>query len=371
MNKAHQKGYLTPASSFLLDATRLIAALTVAFTHARAIWFRDKEYDYVTSHLSHGSVIVFFVLSGYVIAYTTGTKNRTLSEYAAARLSRLYSGMVPALVFTLLVLVILLFQQPALLNRYAQDHTVWRYIISFFFCNEIWFLSAAPLLNGVIWSLSFEFWFYVIFGCWLYRNNHKNGFLLLIIAMVIAGPKIILMLFVWILGVLAYNLPKPRLKPPDRRIYIMLSLFTAVVLMLVLPQIPYPVNTSKLYWASPFISDFIAALFIAFAFWLLELSPRPALINNKIKFFRKIADLTFPIYILHYPCLVLIKSFITGSSLVTMYLALVLTLAFCFFVGLYIEKLHVSGKTVFKRLFRWIPLKSAFYKPIHIAKTNG
>ena len=358
--KTLQAGYLTPSSGFFLDFIRLIAALTVAFTHARAIWFREKEFDYIPNHLSHGSVVVFFVLSGYVIAYTTGVKQRTANEYAVARLSRLYSVVLPALIFTMLVSAILILSNRDLLNEYSRDNNAWRYIVSLFFCNEIWFLSAAPLLNGVTWSLSYEFWFYVIFGCWLYRNNNKKGLLLMIIVILIAGPKIILMMPMWILGVLAYRLPKPKLTPNMRHILIVVLIIISVVIMLVLPQMPYQLNTSKLYWASPFISDFVAALFIALAFWLLQLAQRPVAVSAKIKTFRKIADLTFPIYMFHYPCLVLCKSFINANnvSYTTMYMAFLCTLTFCFLIGIYIEKWHLVMIVFFRKLFKQVLVKS-------------
>ncbi len=357
-NKTLLPGYLKPASSFFLDAIRLTASLTVAFVHARAIWFKEKDYDFIPDHLAHGSVIIFFVLSGYVIAYTTGIKKRTLNEYAAARLSRLYSVVLPALFFTIIVSVALLLGKPGPMSEYSLHNSPWRYIISLLFCNEIWLLSAAPLLNGVIWSLSYEFWFYTIFGCWLYRNNHKTGMLFLLITILIAGPKILLMMLIWLLGAAAYRLPKPKISPALSNILIAVAMIISVILMLVLPGIPYPVNASKLYWASSFVSDFIDALFIAFAFWLLPLTKSNVAVGDKVSEFRKIADLTFPIYMFHYPCLVLIKSFNINSSYAGMHMAFLLTLVFCFFIGVYTERWHYTLKDFLQRIFRNIQLKS-------------
>ena len=45
-------------------------------------------------------MIVFFVLSGYVIAHVLATRERTLFEYFASRFSKLYSVVVPALILT-------------------------------------------------------------------------------------------------------------------------------------------------------------------------------------------------------------------------------------------------------------------------------
>ena len=46
------------------------------------------------------AVLVFFVLSGFVVAWVTETKERTLEEYALSRVARLYSVILPALIIT-------------------------------------------------------------------------------------------------------------------------------------------------------------------------------------------------------------------------------------------------------------------------------
>jgi peptidoglycan/LPS O-acetylase OafA/YrhL len=50
---------------------------------------------------SHLAVMVFFVLSGCVIAYTTFQRHPgDVQKYIIARLSRLYSVVIPALILT-------------------------------------------------------------------------------------------------------------------------------------------------------------------------------------------------------------------------------------------------------------------------------
>ena len=45
--------------------------------------------------------MVFFVLSGFVIAYVSEQKEHTLREYSISRLARLWSVAVPALILTI------------------------------------------------------------------------------------------------------------------------------------------------------------------------------------------------------------------------------------------------------------------------------
>ena len=90
--------------SIYLDLVRFLAALMVFVVHANyerftgglpLLWhFKD---------LGNDAVMVFFVLSGFVIAYVAAHKERTIEEYAASRFARLYSVVVPALILTMLL----------------------------------------------------------------------------------------------------------------------------------------------------------------------------------------------------------------------------------------------------------------------------
>ena len=51
-------------------------------------------------NLGNDAVMVFFVLSGFVIAYVADKKERTPRDYFVSRFARLYSVVVPALLLT-------------------------------------------------------------------------------------------------------------------------------------------------------------------------------------------------------------------------------------------------------------------------------
>ena len=62
--------------SVTLDAIRFLAALAVAFGHALSLWgFQDTSYPL----LQNIGVIVFFALSGFLIAYVLVSKTRQQS----------------------------------------------------------------------------------------------------------------------------------------------------------------------------------------------------------------------------------------------------------------------------------------------------
>src|SRR5262249_22080521 len=86
------------ATSVFLDLLRIAAAFTVFVHHCAQFW-NARIYE-ATTRLAHSAVVVFFVLSGYVIAWSTLSRGRDARRYASARLARLYSVVIPALVLT-------------------------------------------------------------------------------------------------------------------------------------------------------------------------------------------------------------------------------------------------------------------------------
>ena len=84
--------------STALDLVRFIAALLVFFHHSEHL-LKDKNLSIIAS-FGHDSVILFFLLSGFVIGFISDTKEHTLIQYTIARISRLYSVVIPALLLT-------------------------------------------------------------------------------------------------------------------------------------------------------------------------------------------------------------------------------------------------------------------------------
>jgi hypothetical protein len=81
--------------------------------------------------------------------------------------------------------------------------TVTALSVSALFVNELWHHSIVPLSNGPVWSIGFEFWYYVIFAAIIFPAKFRLA--LSLAAMVIAGPRILLLFPVWLTGVVAYH----------------------------------------------------------------------------------------------------------------------------------------------------------------------
>src|ERR1700748_246533 len=88
------------STSLYLDLLRVIAAFGVVFVHADQPWFSNDLF--VRPELGHRLVMIFFVLSGYLIAFTVEKKDKGAKQYLIDRVSRLYSVVVPALILTFL-----------------------------------------------------------------------------------------------------------------------------------------------------------------------------------------------------------------------------------------------------------------------------
>ncbi len=154
------------------------------------------------------AVIVFFVISGFVIAYVTETSERTWKSYLAARASRIYSVAVPALMLTVVLDSIGMRVDPNWYLARTHEHEAIRLFFSVLFLNLSWNLTVTPLSNGPYWSLCYEVWYYVIFGLIAFDSNRTRRIWLAVLAAMIAGPRIILMSSVWIVGLACYKLTK-------------------------------------------------------------------------------------------------------------------------------------------------------------------
>lgn len=78
-----------------------MCALFVLVGHSQLIGGGGGNVFIILASHAHASVIVFFVLSGYVIAATVERKRElglTLREYYIDRFSRIYCVLIPAVI---------------------------------------------------------------------------------------------------------------------------------------------------------------------------------------------------------------------------------------------------------------------------------
>jgi peptidoglycan/LPS O-acetylase OafA/YrhL len=201
---------MTNTLSLYLDALRFGAAFTVFLSH-----YADARYSgglfWQMQAYGHTAVLVFFVLSGFVIAWVTEERERTLEEYALSRFARLYSVIVPAFIVTAVLDHIAMAIDPSL---YGPDflpqmgrgplEAFLGYAVSAVFLGASWTLAMPPGSNFPFETLDYEAWYYVLFGLATFLPGRRR-IVALVAAAVLAGPKILVLLPVWLMGMSAWR----------------------------------------------------------------------------------------------------------------------------------------------------------------------
>lgn len=341
-------------ASIFLDSMRMLAAFTVLVYHALYQWLNAyPKLLALFNDLSHAAVVVFFVLSGYLIAYTTTSNNRGPRQYAVARLSRLYSMVIPALVITAIVEVLVHFLNPEMAAEYTRGNPVPRYALCIAFCNEIGLFSASPPINNPLWSLSYEFWYYTIFGLWFYRGAQIKSLLFPLIACLIAGPKILLLMPIWLFGFAAYRLPTPRVTAGAAWLLVLGLLLVSGLAVIGLPEFPYVLGYKPFFYANRFVTDWAVGILFALAVWFLPTASVSSGAERAwVKTFRAIADLSFPLYILHYPLLILWRAVFGWrmNDLGQMFIAIIGITVAAGVIGLFLER----QRGLWIQFFKWV-----------------
>jgi peptidoglycan/LPS O-acetylase OafA/YrhL len=200
----HRPRLPTPFSLYL-DLVRFLAAFLVVLTHYRQYGLVGGWAANFVPSAGRESVIVFFVLSGFVIAYSTLSKQVSPLDYVAARLTRIGSVALPV--------VLLAFACAALVAHLAGPDLVPAYVLNkaylyiplhLLFMGEAWGLSETPPWLAPYWSLGYEVWYYVLFGVLCYLRGWRRA-LAAALALAVMGYKLWLLLPIWAAGVWLYR----------------------------------------------------------------------------------------------------------------------------------------------------------------------
>lgn len=229
-----------PAYSVHLDCLRGMASLVVFVGHLHLICSGHTEtaaegqahglvvHPANATGFAHAAVVIFFVLSGYLVG---GTVLRDLkrgafswSRYALRRLTRLWTVLIPALVLCTTFDAVSLHVFPTTrvvalgeLSRglHGLPHPI-QYLRYLGFLQSVDRLKIPVFgTDWALWSLSNEFWFYVLFpilAVSVLGTRYPK-----LLRSLLAGSGICLLWFlgkgisssfpIWLCGVLAYVAP--------------------------------------------------------------------------------------------------------------------------------------------------------------------
>jgi peptidoglycan/LPS O-acetylase OafA/YrhL len=340
---------MSRAFSLYLDAVRFTAAMLVLLYHATAI---HKSGTIFTS-LGHEGVVIFFVLSGFVIAYVADTRKQDFRGFMVDRGARIYSVAIPAIILTAVLDFSGFHIDPA---AYPEGYRSWdlpvvRVITSALFLNQIWTLGIQLFSNNPYWSLNYEVWYYVLFGVLFFIDGRRRWWYFLLLCLFL-GPKILLLLPVWWLGVWVYRSEfLAQLSTPLAWLCLVVSIAGAYWYLDVhfvqlgwtwAEQLLGKELHSQLSFSREFIGDYYLGIMLALHFaglriLLAQVQHLPRHLETTIRF---LAGATFSIYLFHQPLIWFYSAaFSSVEAGLPRYIAVVpLTIVTCFVFSTFTEK---------------------------------
>ena len=323
---------LSSSSSASLDVMRGVAACAVMFGHLRTLFFVDFPHVqwksrplgalYFLTGFGHQAVMVFFVLSGFLISSTIFRSqvsgDWSWREYAVNRATRLYVVLIPGLLLgffwdwlgSRLVALQGIYTHPLKDLGTAvpmENLNLPTFLGNLFFVQTIFCGTFGS--NGPLWSLSNEFWYYVLFPvalcaalAWTRRRFRDAVFLagLAVLACFLLGAAGLMGFLIWLSGVgLVFLHSKVQLNSARISITILLafSFLLGVTLF-----------ASRSLWNATPQNDLAVGLaFALFLFGILQnvgvkSSPRYAALAHHL------AGFSYSLYVLHFPFLLFLRS---------------------------------------------------------------
>jgi peptidoglycan/LPS O-acetylase OafA/YrhL len=281
-------------------------------------------------------VVVFFVLSGYVITGTLGDR-RSARDYAVKRAARIYSVVVPALLLTYAIdLLILQMNLPVGVPDYELRRPLLYGAFSLLFAGDFWHLVVPSFSNVPLWSLNYEVWYYVAFGIMVFaRGALRAAALALVLALM--GPKLWLLFPIWLGGAAVFVLQRRVLLPRTAArvlVAVSVALGAAFVVFRIGPVVdefglavvstyaPFPLRFSQ--W---FLGDYVLGVLtmaLVYALGSAEVV-LPRIVDVAAT---SLAKVSFSLYVVHHPLLQFFGALLPGQGPVATALALGCSLGF-------------------------------------------
>ncbi|MCQ6278883.1 acyltransferase [Bacillus sp. EB600] len=280
----------TSVASNMLDIIRFLSALVVFLFH------------FYVPLPGYQAVMVFFVLSGYFIS---GTILKSIkenkwkwSEYLIKRIIRLWVVLLPCLFLTYL-------WANLQLNIFGPNQKIANYLDVKTFLGNLFFLQGILVktygLNGPLWSLSYEFWYYILFPCLVLTFvSRKKKFKLLyaflfILISLFVGKRIMIYFLIWLMGAVI-----PFIKPLKIQPKFLKNVILILTSLVAIFSTQYNSGDWEVKWTN-FARDLGVAVSFCFLIYLIISFHNNKSINLKINISKHLAGFSYTLYLAHYP----------------------------------------------------------------------
>ncbi|WP_158989505.1 acyltransferase [Mucilaginibacter sp. L196] len=309
--------------SGFIHLIRWFAAVLVVVNHLRSFIFKDfvdlpysnllvKAFYFITA-LGHTAVVVFFVISGYLICDSvvkhTLRGDFILKIYFIKRVSRLYAVLIVALLLTALFDFtgnyfdrFGVYQHHMIFSslpyNISSTENIGYFLTSLFMLQNI--IHPAFGSNGPLWSLSYEFWYYVLFPlcCILFFYFFKRLFNIkyligsvigLILVTLLLTKPILLSYLIWLTGLIPIFL---HLK--NRAFKYIIPAVTILYLIM---------SKTIVNFLPPGLIDGLFGILIAL--WISAFDN--VILKNRFYFFNeRLASFSYSLYLVHFPFMLMI-----------------------------------------------------------------
>lgn len=328
-----------------LEALRALAAIYVLLHHTLFEFGIITQNSIIGFAFKFGqeAVITFFLLSGFVIALSLSKNDYKFKTYFLHRFLRIYPIII--------VSWILSYISVSLINGKLESLNLFEISLNLLMLQDLSYLKPGVIVdplfgNNPLWSLSYEWWFYMIFFMhYLFIKHQANlnisiysGALISVIGAVLYShiPNNIFLIFfyyqIWFTGALIAIINRKEIARGNGHFS-----YLNILIALILPVLIYFLVNEKSvsnYVSSPFleIRHYISAISLFTIFMILQKHYTTFFQNTIsiyiIRFFSRLAPISFGIYVFHYPIKEYMVTLINQYNPITLLLVTIITTLF-------------------------------------------
>jgi peptidoglycan/LPS O-acetylase OafA/YrhL len=341
---------------YKLEAVRGFAAIYTAAGHVFSNNFIVAGHNFsILLKFGQEAVILFFLLSGFVIQYSFSlSKDKSFGLYFTKRFLRIYIPLIAVFILNYLLFI----------SKYSNiPVSSWNLVGNLLMLQDVFkpnVICGCFLGNLPLWSLSYEWWFYILFYVVTMKVRKYDSKIVYLVGIISAASYIVypnffnreLMYFViWWVGA---DMARAYLANNDITFTSMTSQLVTIALIALILALNVKINytPAATFGVSPFIElrHFAFAL-VAIAGAILWQKLRWIGFNQTIGLFTFIAPISFGIYISHW-FLIAHAEYLDGV-INNVYIKYTTYIAVCVTFSYLIERIiyvHLS-KMIMKKLF--------------------